>query len=206
MTVTNFWLIRHALVEENARAVLYGTMDVEICPTTLVEQAPIYQALAARLPHPATWFVTPLSRTRRTAEEIQAAGYGEAPLAVEPALIEQRMGEWQGLVYADLPQRLTMQKHAFWPFSGDERPPGGESFAEVIIRVGEGLERLAEDHAGADLVIVSHGGAIRAAVAHALQVGATNALHLSVNNLSLTRLERHPDAWRVVCVNEMAGY
>ena len=26
------WLIRHALVDENARAILYGTMDVELCP------------------------------------------------------------------------------------------------------------------------------------------------------------------------------
>ena len=206
MTTTSFWLIRHALVEENARAYLYGTMDVEICPTTLVEQAPMYQALAARLPRPARWYVTPLSRTRRTAEAIQRAGYGEAQLDVEPALIEQQMGEWQGLIYADLPARLTMEKHAFWPFNAQEQPPGGESFVAVIDRVGDGLERLADAHEGDDVVIVSHGGAIRAAVAHALQVGAHNALHLSINNLSLTRLERHPGAWRVVCVNEMAGY
>ena len=52
------------------------------------------------------------------------------------------------------------------------------------------------------MVVVSHGGAIRAAVAHALRISADNALHLSVQNLSLTRLERHPAGWRVVCVNE----
>jgi broad specificity phosphatase PhoE len=55
-------------------------------------------------------------------------------------------------------------------------------------------------------VAVSHGGAIRAAVAYALQIGPDNALHLSVNNLSLTRMERHSRGWRVVCVNEMPGY
>ena len=47
---------------------------------------------------------------------------------------------------------------------------------------------------------------IRAAVAHALQIGPDNALHLSIHNLSLTRMERHPRGWRVVCVNEMPGY
>ena len=36
--------------------------------------------------------------------------------------------------------------------------------------------------------------------------GADTALLLSVQNLSLTRLERHPTAWRVVCVNELPGY
>ena len=54
-------------------------------------------------------------------------------------------------------------------------------------------------------MIVSHGGAIRAAVAHALRIGADNALHLSVQNLSLTRLERHAEGWRVVCVNELGA-
>ncbi len=50
MPQTSFWLIRHALVEENARAMLYGVMDVPLCETTLLEQAPMYRALANRLP------------------------------------------------------------------------------------------------------------------------------------------------------------
>lgn len=200
------WLIRHALVDENARAILYGTMDVELCPTTLLEQAPMYRALAARLPRPAAWVVTPLSRTRRTAEAIFAAGYPAQALGVVPGLIEQSLGEWQGLPHAALPAQLTLPAHPFWPLAGTERPPGGETFEEMIGRVGAAIEALAARHPARDVVAVSHGGAIRAAVAHCLRIGADNALHLSVHNLSLTRLERHPDGWRVVCVNELPGY
>ena len=203
---TGFWLIRHALVAENARAVLYGVMDVPLCETTLLEQAPMYRSLAARLPRPAAWLVTPLSRTRRTAETIVAHGYPRTQLDVEPGLIEQSLGEWQGLPHADLPARLALPAHAFWPLGGYEKPPGGESMAEVIMRVGAAMERLAGVHAGRDVVVVSHGGAIRGAVAHALGIGPDNALHLSVQNLSLTRLERTSEAWRVVCVNEVPGY
>jgi len=206
MTETRFWLIRHALVEENARAILYGVMDVEVCEATLLEQGPMYRSLAERLPRPAVWKVSPLSRTRRTAEAIFAAGYPRVEPGVEPDLTEQALGEWQGLPHAELPARLTLPKHAFWPLGGHERPPGGETMAEVIARVGPLLERLAEQHAGQDLVAVSHGGTIRAAVAHALRIGPDNALHLSIQNLSLTRLERHPEGWRVVCVNELPGY
>jgi alpha-ribazole phosphatase len=204
--MTGFWLIRHALVDENARAILYGTMDVELCPSTLIEQAPMYRALASRLPRPALWSVTPLSRTRRTAEAIFAAGYPRVPLAIEPALIEQSLGEWQGLAHAELPARLKLPVPPFWPLAGLEHPPGGESLAHVITRVGDALERLAVAHAGQDLVIVMHGGAIRAAVAYALGIEPDTALRLSVQNLSLTKLERHPTAWRVVCVNELPGY
>ena len=185
---------------------LYGVMDVPLCETSLLEQTPMYRALAARLPRPAAWFVTPLSRTRRTAEAIFTAGYPHATLAVEPGLLEQSLGDWQGLPHADLPARLSLPKHAFWPLAGDERPPGGETLVEVIQRVGAALERLADEHPDEDVVIVSHGGAIRAAVAHCLRIGPDNALHLTVQNLSLTRLERTPEGWRVICVNELPGY
>jgi broad specificity phosphatase PhoE len=125
---------------------------------------------------------------------------------VEPDLIEQSLGEWQGLPHADLPPKLTYPKHAFWPLAGAEKPPGGESMVEVIARSGAALERLARTHEDRDVVIVSHGGTIRAAVAHALGVDADHTLHLSIQNLSLTRLERLPEGWRVVCVNELPGY
>lgn len=203
---TRFWLIRHAIVEENARAYLYGVMDVPLCETTLVEQAPIYRSLAARLPQSAIWIVTPLSRTRRTADTIFAHGYPRMTPAVDSDLIEQSLGEWQGLEHAELPARLTLPAHAFWPLGGHETPPGGESMAEVIGRVGTAIERLAMAHGDRDLVIVSHGGAIRGAVAHALGIGPDNALHMSIQNLSLTRLERYPEGWRVLCVNELPGY
>lgn len=203
---TSFWLIRHALVAENARAVLYGVMDVPLCEPTLLEQAPMYRSLAARLPRPADWLVTPLSRTRRTAETIFAHGYPPADLGVERDLIEQSLGDWQGLPHHELPAKLAYPAHAFWPLAGNEKPPGGESMAEVITRVGAAMERLAETRAGRDVVIVSHGGAIRGAIAHALGIGPDNALHMSVQNLSLTRMQRSPDGWRVQCVNEMPGY
>jgi alpha-ribazole phosphatase len=203
---TSFWLIRHALVAENARAILYGVLDVPLCEPTLLEQAPMYLSLAARLPRPADWLVTPLSRTRRTAETIFAHGYPSVELGVEAGLIEQSLGDWQGLPHAELPAKLAQPAHAFWPLAGDEKPPGGESMAEVTTRVGAAMERLAEIHAGRDVVIVSHGGAIRGAIAHALRIGPDNALHMSIQNLSLTRLQRTPDGWRVQCVNEMPGY
>jgi len=204
--VTSFWLIRHALVEENARTYHYGAMDVAVCEATMQDQAPMYRALAARLPRPAAWVVTPLSRTRRTAEAIFAAGYPAQPLAVAPGFSEQHFGAWQGVPHDDLPPLLTHPPHPFWPVVGHERPPGGETMQDVLQRVGAALDQLAETQAGQDVVVVSHGGAIRAALAHALGIAVDHALHISVQNLSLTRLERHPVGWRVVCVNELPGY
>ncbi len=203
MAETRFWLIRHAIVAENERARLYGIRDVQLCPDSLVAQVPTYQALASRLPRPAVWGCTPLSRTRRTAEAIFGAGYPAQTLFVEAGLIEQNLGQFQGVERQAVPALLTLPAHPFWPLAATEAPPEGESFAEVLVRVGRTLDVLARDYAGRDVVVVSHGGAIRAAVAHALGVGADPALHLSVHNLSLTRLDRLPEGWRVDCVNAL---
>jgi alpha-ribazole phosphatase len=201
---TRFWLLRHAVVALEARAYLYGTMDVPICLETSRTQLAAYRALVQRLPPNATWYVSPLSRTLHTAEAIAAAGYPLPELKVEPGLTEQDLGQWQGLPHAELPALLREPAHAFWPLGATEKPPGGESMVQVVHRVGLTLERLAASHAGEDIVAVSHGGAIRGALAHATGVGAHAALHFSVQNLSLTVLERYAAGWRVVCVNETA--
>ncbi|MCB8874386.1 histidine phosphatase family protein [Acidisoma silvae] len=199
---TRFWLIRHALVDSEARKRLYGTEDVPICESTLLAQADAYAALGRRLPQPARWLVTPLSRTHRTAQAIFAGGYPAQDWTVDPAFIEQSFGQLQGMLGTDLPQHLTLPSHDFWPISHAERPDGGESFEEVIGRIGVGLEALTRAHKGEDIVIVCHGGAIRAAIAHALGLGGETALRLSIGNISLTRLEKRGQAWRVISANE----
>lgn len=202
MTETRLHLIRHALVEAAARTVFYGASDVALDRAQVAADAPSYRWLAARLPRPAAWHVTPLSRTADTAAAIFAAGYpAQRPVAV-PALVEQHLGDWQGVAHADLAARLTRPAHPFWPHGGDEAPPGGETFAAVIARVGPAIEALADAHAGGDVVVVMHGGSIRAALAHALALTPDQALGFSVKNLGLTRLARHGRDWQVAAVNE----
>ena len=53
------------------------------------------------------------------------------------------------------------------------------------------------------MVVVSHGGVIRAALAHALRIHAETALHFSIQNLALSVIERLPEGWRIVTVNEL---
>lgn len=202
MEPTRFFLVRHALVEPSARAVLYGNMDVALCDEALREEAALYRWLAARLPQPARWVATPLSRTRATAAAIFAAGYPKQSLVIEPDLAEQSLGEWQGITHEELTERLLNPPHPFWPHAAADRPPGGESLDDVRERVGPVMEGLAQSHAGGDVVVIAHGGTIRGALAHALALDAHQALTFSVKNLSLTRIEKHGPDWRIISVNE----
>jgi broad specificity phosphatase PhoE len=197
----SFWLIRHALVDAAALQFLYGTNDVPLCETSLAATSETYRALAARLPRGANFVCTPLSRTQRTADAIFAAGYPACTPEIDPAFIEQDFGDFQGLPIADFDSRATGQRHPFWPIGSEETPPNGENFAAMRARVGAGLTRLAATPG--ETIIVSHGGAIRAACAFALDLNAHQALSLAVENLSLTRLAYHPPhGWRILSVNE----
>jgi broad specificity phosphatase PhoE len=202
VATTRLFLVRHALVEPSARLTQYGTMDVGLCELALAQEAASYRWLAARLPRPARWCVTPLSRTRATAAAIFAAGYPEAPLETHPELIEQRLGQWQGLPHEAFAERLRQKPHPFWSIAADERPPDGESFCDVIARVGPSLDRLVAEEVGRDVVIVAHGGSIRAALAHAMGVQPEAVLAFSIKNLSLTRIEKVGTDWRIAAVNE----
>jgi alpha-ribazole phosphatase len=74
-----------------------------------------------------------------------------------------------------------------------------------MMRVARAVERRSALHPDADIVVVGHGGSIRAAVAQALGLGPARALALQVDPLSLTRLDRIADAsgvvWSIGCVN-----
>ena len=132
--------------------------------------------------------------TGQTAEAIHAHGpAGSGPALarpqVEAGFAEQHFGDWQGRSYAELEEIRDGEWHRFWLAPADTRPPGGESFAEVVSRVAQAVDRLSGEHAGRDIVVVAHGGSIRAAVALALDLEPEKALALTVDNCSLTRLD-----------------
>lgn len=178
---TDLFLIRHApALTENRLA---GRRDVGC---VLPETGLLMQA-ATRLPAPERLLVSPLRRCRETAAALFP---GIAP-EIDPRLMEQDFGEWEGVPYADLPD--------LGPLSGTglavHCPPGGESFLDQCARTQPALPRT-----GGNVVVVAHAGTIRAALA--LVVGAGPALGFAVDPLSLTRMTALPNGqWVVGQVN-----
>ena len=207
--VTRWWWIRHAPVIDGAGR-LYGQQDLD-CDVSDVDA---YAALARHLPNDAAWVVTHLSRTVKTAGAIRAVDdahqSGNGDFIVEPDLAEQFFGDWQGLTWDEMEARDAEAYATFWQDPSGNAPPGGESFADVISRAVGAIERLTIEHAGRDIICVAHGGSIRAALAQALDLHHERGLSLSIDNLSLTRIDHvdggtlngHGKSWRVGGVNQ----
>ena len=200
---TRWWWIRHAPVPDGGR--IYGQADLDCdCSDAL-----IFSVLAREMPTDAIWVTSNLARTRQTAAAIIAAApqrfHGIEPTAL-PSLAEQHLGDWQGLDRKTFYAERKVGTHSLWFAPAAERAPGGESFADLMDRVVPTVRTLTEEHRGRDIVAVTHGGTIRAAVALALGLDPEAALSFSMENCSLTRLdylrpEDSPGVWRVVCIN-----
>ena len=205
---TRWWWVRHAPVTVNDGR-CYGQTDLA-CDCTNLEA---FAALARLLPTGAVWITSPLKRTHLTAAAIVHAGLAVPDpipgpdVLSEPDLAEQHFGDWQGVKYTELPYKQGDAFHPFWLAPAHVAPPGGESFVELVARVTPAVRRLTREHAGRDIIAVTHGGTIRAALSEALGLTPEASLAINVDNLSLTRLDFFADAtgghpWQVVAVNQ----
>lgn len=188
--------------------VLYGADDLDADCT----HAEAFDALRRLLPQQAVWLTSTLRRTRQTAAAVDPARADGA--AAESDLIEQHFGRWQGRRFDEIKTTEADAYHRFWITPAASRPPGGETFEELVQRVHGAIRRLTDEHRGRDIVAFGHGGPIRAAVGLALGLDAERMLAFRIDNLSITRIdhfephedprsappERHP-AWRVTSVN-----
>jgi alpha-ribazole phosphatase len=203
---TRLWFVRHAPVAHGGR--IYGQTDLSCdCSDTA-----LFAGLAEKLPRAAVWVTTNLRRTHETAAAIIHAGLPGPQTIPGPEVIlmadlaEQNFGEWQGLTYEALRQSRAGDFHRFWHAPAHEAPPGGESFMAVVERVSGAIHRLVETYPGRDLIAVVHGGTICAALALALGLDPEAALAFTIENCSITRIDRIDGpgmghGWRVMTVN-----
>jgi alpha-ribazole phosphatase len=202
-TATCFWWVRHALVPHGGR--IYGQTDLSCdCSDT-----PLFVGLAEQLPRDAVWVTSNLRRTHETAAAIVRAGLPGPDRIPGPEVImmtdlaEQNFGDWQSLTYEELSRSRNGDFHRFWHAPAHQVPPGGESFTTVAARVSRAIHRLLEAHPGTDIIGVTHGGTIRAALGLALGLDPEAALAVSIDNCSITRIDGRGmgRGWRVVTVN-----
>ena len=200
---TRFWWVRHGPVRTD-EGKIYGQRDMP-CDTS---DTHVFEALARVLPTGAHWVTTGLRRTRETADAIMAAGHpdaGRVTYEVVPALMEQNLGDWQGLDRAAFFERVKPSPSAYWFAPPAERAPNGESFNDLCARVAGAIRDLSKQQRGRDLVVVAHGGTIRAALGVALPMADSGPLSFATDNCAITRLDfldsDRDSGWRVHTVN-----
>ncbi len=147
-------LIRHTRVNV-APGICYGQTDVAL-QASFPEEAVAVQAKLEGV-HLTHGFSSPLTRCRRLAERLVPAAL---PLAYDDRLKELNFGHWEGRPWCEFEQtpeaRLWFDDYLHTPC------PGGESYQALLARIQAFLDDLKSLPDAASVLIVSHGGPIRA--------------------------------------------
>src|SRR4051794_1117415 len=153
MLPARLFLVRHGQSTYNAQGRLQGQADP---PLSDAGRAGAERLRPALPPFPEDRVLT--SDLVRASETAALLGYPAARR--DPRWREIDLGDWAGRRIADFPEETKMA----WR-GGAIGPPGGESWVIFVTRVAGAVDELLA--AGGSWLVIAHGGAIRAALAHA---------------------------------------
>ena len=148
--VTRLLTLRHGESEWNAIGRWQGQEDPPLTDAGMLQAVAAAEVLGT---FDAVWAST-LQRAAYTAAII-AEALGIGPVQTDPALMENAFGPWQGLTIHEI--------EAGWPgyLAEHRRPVGAEQPDEVTARGLGALRRIAAEHPGGEVLVVTHGGLMR---------------------------------------------
>jgi 2,3-bisphosphoglycerate-dependent phosphoglycerate mutase len=150
-----------------------------------------------------TVYTSILERTLETAA-ILGPALGTAPASAECDWCELHIGEAEGLTWDEYRARYPVAGDAWDPYL--QRSPGSESWAELFVRAGARLRRVAAEHPGETVVVVCHGGVVAASFVTLGDAPIERGFRFAreTRNTSLTEW-RHDDlGWSLVRYNDHA--
>lgn len=165
------WLVRHGesegnLADEAAQRAGHGVidlahrdMDVPLSERGRRQATALGRWWADQPPdeRPEVVLTSPYARAAGTARlMVDAAGW-QTPLRRDERLRERELGLLDGLTAAGIrerfPEEVERRRHVGKFYY---RPPGGESWCDVALRVRAVLDTVARDHAGQRVLLVTH--------------------------------------------------
>jgi broad specificity phosphatase PhoE len=155
--VTTIHLARHGETDWNRALRWQGHADPPLNALGRQQASTLAESLAGM--RIAAVYASDLRRASETAEIV--AERLRVPLRLHAALRELDVGSWQGQTLAELEARQP-DAVARWEESGEHGWDGGESHEEMAARVLEAIRSIAADHVGEEVLVVSHGGPMRA--------------------------------------------
>lgn len=168
MTETTILLVRHGETDWNRERRVQGHSDRPLNETGLAQAAALVEELADERIDAV--YSSDLARALDTAGGIATArGLPVHPLS---ELREKNFGTWEGLTDTEIKARFPEASAGPW---GD-----AETSEELAERVLGALRSIASDHPGGRVLVVTHGGALRAVLRHcAVQDGPVLNCHVA---------------------------
>lgn len=191
-----FYLVRHGQTAWNAEQRTQGHEPIGLSERGRRQARLLAERLAAEQIG-AIWS-SDLPRAMETASAIsEATGIAVLP---DPDLRERHLGAFQGLTFEQIMDQFPGQWEGV--FRGNAQPPGGETRAAVAVRMKRVLARALAEPPADSLVLVSHGGALRAAFAYFLNMSDELAWQFRVDNCGVSIIDTYPEGAIISILND----
>lgn len=184
------FLIRHGETEWNSAFRFQGQTDVPLGDTGR-RQA---RLLAERLKtiNFDNIYSSPLSRALETASIIKERASRVSSIVRSDGLSEMCFGNWEGLTLAEVQKNDPARFLSWREDPSSVSPPGGESFDDLVSRAENALNSILLDEPG-NVLIVCHGGTIRAVLVALVGIPPAAVWKVRVDNCSLTAIDLNPE-------------
>lgn len=183
--MTELWLLRHGQTDWNLEGRYQGKKDVPMNATGWVQVEQAVKKLDGKKFD--VIYSSHLTRARQTANRLaEAFGLG---VQLDERLSEISLGVWEGMLFTDI-QRLYPQEikereanptHA--------RSPGGETVAEVALRMAEAANEIAQAHPNGTVLAVSHGLALSTLICLANGLSLKDVFKVRPDNAQPQKIE-----------------
>lgn len=184
--------------------------DVPLSPVGLEQAQALGVGLRAALADelPTLIWSSPYARAFQTAEVSLGAANIALPIAVDERLRDRELGVLDLLTTRGVAARFPLEaERRQWLGKFYHRPPGGESWADVVLRLRSFLRDLDDVPDGTRVVIICHDALVllfryvceRLSEQDVLEIGANDP----VKNVSLTQLGRADGGWGLLRYNDV---
>lgn len=184
---TTIDLLRHG--QTIADDILRGRIDVPL-------SEPGYQQMVDRV-HPylsegAPWnhlVSSPLQRCAAFAHDLSQQ-HG-TPMKIDHGFLEMDFGDWDGRSFEELRAEDPELFARIWREPHKYSPPNGESFELFVDRITDAWDQLLFQHQGEHVLLICHGGVIRALLTAIMQTPLTSLSRIDVPYACLSRIRIH---------------
>ena len=198
--MTELILIRHGETDWNRELRFQGQVDVPLNATGLEQARRLAERLAAE-----QWVVdhlvcSDLIRTQQTAQPSLQVLLPQARIdtLTDSALREQSFGVVDGKRVDDVKVEHADAWAQWLRFEADYGMPGGETTRQFHTRVMDAMRRIAQQHTGKTVMVVTHGGVLDMVWRTARGTGLDGPRQSDIPNAGLNRVRVSGEAVEVL--------
>ena len=169
------FIVRHGETEWNAEGRIQGHTDIGLSERG-ADQA---RSLAERL--------------AGVSIDVAYLGGRDIFLHETPMLREYHKGEFEGMTLAEIKSQFPDEYPKYLEKNLDYAPKGGETTRDVSARMAKIIEEIKSNHLNEAVLVVSHGGALRAAMVSLLNMPIEGNWSFVFGNCGLTTVDTYED-------------